>query len=387
MVKWINFLHIYQPPYQDKEVLRVVVRESYERVLAGLEANPKAKITLNIQGCLAQQLLENNFLAILDRIKNLSEKGQIELVSSAKFHPILPLIPEKEAVRQIELNNKINREIFGKTYDPTGFFMPEMAYSAEAAKIIYEQGFRWIILDEISLEGGKKKQENDKKYLINNAGLQVIFRNRKISKSYVPASILELLKTGANKNQTVITATDGELYGHHEKDREKIFEKTLSLPEIEMKTVSEYLNELEKIELVELVPSSWESLPEELKKSIPYFLWNNPENPIHQKIWQIAKIAINSIEKHQDDPNLIWAQQHLDHGLASCTFWWASSKKFNEMSMESWNPEEVGKGLNQLLKTTRALKNLDKETKIEAEYLAAEAQKDIWQTHWKRIKN
>jgi len=382
MITWVNFLHIYQPPYQDKEVLRRISRESYERILSALENNEKAKITLNIQGCLIQQLIDNNLTNIIQRIKELIKKGQIELVSSAKFHPILPLIPKQEIVRQIELNDEINKKAFGDTYNPTGFFLPEMAYSKEVAKIIYNQGFHWIILDEIS---ANQEINYSKKYCIQDTELNVIFRNRQISKTYVPSSIKKQLEKDPDKNQTIITATDGELYGHHHIDPEKQLEKILESDKIETQTVSKYLNSLKEIKWIDPIASSWESEKIELEKNIPFSLWDNPENPIHQKLWQIANIAIKAIEDNQDDSNLLWAQNHLDYGLASCTFWWASSKRFHEISTESWNPEEINKGLNQLVKTVRALNNLDKEIKIEVEYLAAETKKDIWQTHWKRI--
>jgi len=386
---WINFLHIYQPPYQDKEVLKWVAKESYEYILTVLEKNPDAKITLNITGCLTEQLLGNGLSEILERIKKLIQNEQIELVGSAKFHPILPLIPEKEIVRQIELNNKINKEAFGDLYNPSGFFLPEMAYSDAVAKVIRDSGFKWIILDEISSPSRIKNKElsikDDVKYFIKDIGLQVIFRDREISNTYVPVSIEEMLKSDKHDDQIVITATDGELYGHHHKDFDNKLEKVLQSDKLQTLTVSEYINSLNEIEQIDLRNSSWESTQEELDKDIPFALWKNPENPLHEKLWQLANIAIEAIENNSEDPDLYWAQLHLDYGLASCTFWWASAKKFHALGLESWNPEEINKGVNQLLKSIRALKNLDNKIKIDAEYLAAEVKKDVWQTHWKRL--
>ena len=152
-----------------------------------------------------------------------------------------------------------------------------------------------------------------------------------------------------------------------------------------MLTISEYIKTLNEMELVDLRDSSWESTREELDKDIPFALWKNPENPLHKKLWELADMAIKAVEDNDKDPNLYWARLHLDYGLASCTFWWASAKRFHGLELESWNPEEINKGINQLLKSVRALKNLDKEIKIKAEYLAAETKKDIWQTHWKRL--
>jgi len=386
---WINFLHIYQPPYQDKEVLKWVARESYEYILTILEKNPDAKITLNISGCLTEQLMNNGLSEIIERIKKLVQTGNIELTGSAKFHPILPLIPEKEIIRQIKLNDEINKKAFGDAYNPAGFFLPEMAYSNAVAHVIRDLGFKWIALDEISSPPRIKNQElrikNDVKYFINDIKLQVIFRDRGISKTYVPESIEGMLKSGEHDDQTIITATDGELYGHHHKDFDNRLERILQSEKIQTLTVSEYINSLDKTEKIELIKSSWESTQEELDQHIPFALWDNPKNPLHEKLWQLANIAIKAIEDNNADPDIHWAQLHLDHGLASCTFWWASAKKFHDLGLESWNPEEINKGINQLLKSIRALKNLDNNIKIDAEYLAAEVKRDIWQTHWKRL--
>ena len=391
MIKWINLLHIYQPPYQDKEVIKQISQESYERILDILQRHKNAKITLNIQGCLTEQLIENGFLDIIEKIKKLAEKGQIELTGTAKFHPLLPLIPKKEIIRQIELNNKINKEAFGEIYNPKGFFLPEMAYSKEVAKIIYNLGFKWIILDEISLLNPQNpkiiKPQNNIKYFINDIGLQVVFRDREISKTYVPESILDLLNNN-NSDQTIITATDGELYGHYHNNQTD-FEQVLESNLIKTQTVSEYLDSLNNnennIEWIDPIASSWESSLEEITRGIPYFLWNNPNNPIHQKLWEITNTAIDLMEKYSNDPNFYWAQRHLNYGLASCTFWWASAKKFHGLSIESWNPEEINKGVNQLLKSVRSLESAPKEKKIEIEYLAAEVKKNIWEIHWKRL--
>ena len=47
MIKWVNFLHIYQPPYQEPEVVQKISRESYWPLVKTLAENSNAKITLN----------------------------------------------------------------------------------------------------------------------------------------------------------------------------------------------------------------------------------------------------------------------------------------------------------------------------------------------------
>ncbi|TFF86642.1 MAG: hypothetical protein EU517_00235, partial [Promethearchaeota archaeon] len=57
MVVYFGFLfHIYQPPVQIPPVIRQIVEESYLPIIEALKNHPDAKITLNINGTLTEQL-------------------------------------------------------------------------------------------------------------------------------------------------------------------------------------------------------------------------------------------------------------------------------------------------------------------------------------------
>lgn len=122
---WANFLHIYQPPTQSKEILGQVANESYRKVITGLIDNPTAKITLNVNGVLTQMLVDNGFIDIVNNIKVLLDRNQIELTASAMYHPFLPKLPKSEIIRQIQLNEQVNHKYYGDSYRPAGFFPPK----------------------------------------------------------------------------------------------------------------------------------------------------------------------------------------------------------------------------------------------------------------------
>ena len=84
--------------------------------------HPDAKITVNINGTLTEQLADYGFTDVIEDLEALGNRGQIEFTGSAKFHPLLPLLPEPEVIRQIKLNQTTNRQFFGKSYKPRGFF-------------------------------------------------------------------------------------------------------------------------------------------------------------------------------------------------------------------------------------------------------------------------
>jgi len=108
----------------------------------------------------------------IELLKNLVSENKIEIVGTAKYHPILPLIPKKEAQRQIQMNEETNRKEFGR-WDKKGFFPPELAISGAIAKIIRQLGYKWVIMSGIACP---IDWPYDKIYTSPN-GLQLFFRD------------------------------------------------------------------------------------------------------------------------------------------------------------------------------------------------------------------
>jgi len=221
-----------------------------------------------------------------------------------------------------------------------------------------------------------------KAYIDKNSGLKLCFRSREFSKSYVPQTIFGIIKDKLSR--VVITATDAELYGLRHNDISANFEKLLRRPELETLTVSGHLRGLLAEEIITPVASSWESTAEELARHSPYHLWYDKKNKIQVKLWTLANLAIRVVNKYKNDINYAWARQHLDRGLASCTFWWASARDFRLFGPLSWNPDEIERGVNELIRSIRALDDqTTRSTKIKAEKIYIKIKKLIWQKHWR----
>ncbi|HWQ29267.1 MAG TPA: hypothetical protein VNN12_09615, partial [Dehalococcoidia bacterium] len=90
-IYWAPLLHFYQPPIQIPEVLRKVVDESYRPLLEVFQQYPYARVTVNINGVLTEMLFESGYTDVIDGLRELAERGQLEFVGSAKYHAILPL--------------------------------------------------------------------------------------------------------------------------------------------------------------------------------------------------------------------------------------------------------------------------------------------------------
>ncbi|MEJ2279189.1 MAG: hypothetical protein P8Y70_15805, partial [Candidatus Lokiarchaeota archaeon] len=291
MVVYFSFLfHIYQPPTQIAPVIKQVVRESYRPIIETLRANPSAKITLNINGTLTEQLKDFGYNDIIEAIATLASKGQIEFTGSAKFHPLLPLIPEPEIKRQIELNNETNRRFFGEVYHPKGFFPPEMAVSEEVFYIVNNMDFEWIINPGIANTLPDfpttfiSKYPNNLKLVFRDDYISIDCAFDKINNIEVFANRLKYRNT--SEDYYVILAMDGETFGHHVKHAIKNFLRPLfeALPhrdDIKLCNISEIINKFPDGITQEPRASSWSTMPYDLAHDVPFPLWFNPDNEIH----------------------------------------------------------------------------------------------------------
>lgn len=356
-MRWANFFHIYQPPDWDPKIIVKVATESYRPLIEILKRNAAIKITLNINACLTEQLVKYELTDIIDDLRGLAKKGQIEFTGSAKYHTILPLLSEKEIRRQIRLNTEVNKKFLGQAYRPVGFFPPEMASNYKVAEAVRSLGFEWILLDEICYSGAIGTVSFNRSYQLAN-GLKVVFRNRPLS-DYIaftapvdqPDVVVKTLKTDIRSHEHIITAMDGENLGHHRLGTEVMWEQIIS--QFQTLTMSELLQSYHVTEPMNLLPGSWSSQPDDLKQGAPYKLWHDHDNEIHNLQWTLTHhiIMLISQAEEQRDPKIAEAQDKLDAALASDQYWWASAEPW-------WSREIIVRETKELVGVIKDLKTI-----------------------------
>jgi len=373
---WANFLHIYQPPKQEKEIIDKVLKESYDKILLVLENNPKIKISLNINGSLTEQLGRLGYNSFLKRLSKLAEQGQVEFSGSACYHPILPLLPREEIKRQIKLNEEINKKYFGRAWQPKGFFLPEMAVNEKVLRIVKEMGYEYVVLDEIGFNGKLNRVDFKKRYYTKD-GLVVVFRNRKISLLFFSSwtdnkqKIFYQLENSLKSQDFLVTAFDGENLGHHQKHLIQVWEDVLKSKKIKAINYSEYISQLSKKEKVAPLDCSWATEEKDMEENIPYPLWNHPNNKIHQVQWEIFNFFIKKINFLNNLPNYQKVRKLLDQALHSDQFWWASRNPW-------WSKTMIKKGLDYFISIFKQIKgNLSLEEQQKIEQLFNQVLKEI----------
>ncbi len=380
---WINFLHLYQPASIESYYVEEAVKKSYRRLLTLLEKKDELKMTMNISACLLERLNNEGYADLILRFKKLIASGRLEMVGSAAFHPFLPRLSSDEIVWQIKYQEKVLKKLFNLNR-PKGFFIPEMAYHPKVAKVVAELGYKWLILDEIAYQGNEKLEEQ-RIYKDKDSGLEIIFRQRKLSSIYPPDE-LKRLRQKKDLPEAIITAVDGELYGLRHLDPGAELERIVFWSNLKTATVSEYIKNSPEKKLCSLRVSSWESTEEELKNNNPYALWDDPKNLIHIRFWQLVELVIKTGEENNDDKGYKDYRWHLSRGLASCWFWWASAYDFTRnYGPLAWSPDQIEKGINDLIRAVRSLHNIKLiKEKILAENLVADLRKEVWQKHWEK---
>jgi predicted glycosyl hydrolase (DUF1957 family) len=362
-VHFAFLLHVYQPPVQIAPVIRNITSECYRPLVEVLKNQPDARITLNINGTLTEQLYDYGFSDVIDGFASLASAGQIEFTGSAKFHPLLPLLPEPEVIRQIELNNEANRHFFGAAYKPRGFFPPEMAVSEDVFEPIHRLGFEWVAMGGIASTTATWPTTS---FCQHPNGLKLVFRDDLVSVDCafdrvndIEAFANRLKWKGTDEDYYIILAMDGETFGHHIKHAFTNFLIPLfaALPhrsDIQMHSVSELVDMFPLGEVQVPRASSWSTMSSDIQRDIPFPLWFDPNNAMHveqYKFMMYGIVLVNLAQKYlegMDGEQKVTfdnARNLLDRGVFSCQTWWASKRPWYSRDM-------IMKGLNEILLAT-----------------------------------
>lgn len=350
---WVNFLHIYQPPNQKPYWVKKIANESYRKLTKGFLADPNAKATININAGLTELFDKHGCRDIIGDLRVLAERGQIEFTSSGKYHPFFPLLPESEIIRQIKLNDETNKKYFGEAYKPKGLFPPEMGYNKNVAKIAQKLGFEWIIIDELGFSSEIGQMDRQTIYNIKDAAeVQIFFRQREMSfrilsaeasiEIFAPSMMIDLLSKKFSPQDYIVTAMDGETFGHHRPGLEDLLFGMYKEPSIKSVLLSDISSIFSKHQTAAPRDSTWALMKRDIERDTPYSRWFNPENPIHVMQWDLANLAIKAVKRLPEN-NTAYpiVRNELDRALHSDQFWWASA-------MPWWSIEMIERGAKEL---------------------------------------
>jgi 4-alpha-glucanotransferase len=138
-------VHNHQPVGNFDHVFKAAFEDCYRPLLESLAGHPGFRFALHFSGPL-WEYMEKHERACWDLVRELTGRGQVELLSGGFYEPILSIIPEEDRIGQIRMMNDFLLEKFGQR--PRGLWLTERVWEPHLPKSLAAAGIEYTLLDE-----------------------------------------------------------------------------------------------------------------------------------------------------------------------------------------------------------------------------------------------
>jgi 4-alpha-glucanotransferase len=211
-------IHNHQPIGNFDDVFHRAFEDSYAPFLEVLKEFPSLAITLHNSGSLLEWLVEHR-PEYLDLVRELCERGQLEIIGGPFYEPILAGIPRRDRIGQIESYSNYLENLLGQPI--RGMWVPERVWEQSFASDIVDAGIEYTVLDDYHFRcAGLDDDQLSSYFLTEDEGrLLKIFpvaeRLRYAIPFEAPHRSIEFLRGVYEKNPNAIVTfgDDGEKFG------------------------------------------------------------------------------------------------------------------------------------------------------------------------------
>ncbi|MEP6600487.1 MAG: alpha-amylase/4-alpha-glucanotransferase domain-containing protein, partial [Nitrospirota bacterium] len=359
-------IHNHQPVGNFEQVFQLAHDRCYRPFLDILERHPRIRLSLHYTGPLLDWF-EKEEPTFLDRLRLFVQRGQVEMLGGGFYEPILSVIPDRDAVGQVQRLSERLRDRLGAS--PQGLWLAERVWDAGLPKKLAPTGLRYTILDDAHFgPAGFDMDSLTGYYLTEREGHRLaVFPISKDMRYLIPFRLPEELITFLGRlresgdGKAVTYADDGEKFGmwpgtHQWVFEEGYLERLFTALEqnaewIRLSTFSEYLQKFPPTGRVYLPSASYEemmewALPSEASKALldrraeleregkltafrpflrggfwdGFFLKYSESNHMHKRMLDVSqRIAkVFTDEEVPEARELLWRAQGNDvywHGL------------------------------------------------------------------------
>ena len=143
-------IHAHQPIGNFESVFENSYQKSYLPFIRAVERHPGIRIGLHISGPLLEWLDEKHpdYFALL---RELVEKGQVEMVGSGFYEPILISIPPEDRIEQIRKMSDYLEKQFGRR--PGGAWLTERVWEPQLPWTLSAAGVEYTLVDDVHFLG------------------------------------------------------------------------------------------------------------------------------------------------------------------------------------------------------------------------------------------
>jgi len=218
MTDFILGFHCHQPLGNFDEVMLEAATKAYLPLLRALEAHPGVKVVLHFSGCLLEWA-DAKAPEVIDRAGTLVARGQAELLGGGFHEPLLPIIPEADAIAQIEALRGWIGGRFG--VKARGVWLAERVWEPTLAATLSRAGVEYLPVDDTHLLGaGLDAADLAGPWRTGEDGASVVLYPIREALRYlipfepVAASIDWLRRLGETRADALaVMADDGEKFG------------------------------------------------------------------------------------------------------------------------------------------------------------------------------
>ena len=264
-------VHNHQPVGNFPEIFKAAFKDCYRPLLESLAGHPGFRFALHFSGPL-WEFMEKRERACWDLVRELSGRGQVELLSGGFYEPVLSIIPEEDRIGQILMMNDFLSENFGQR--PRGLWLTERVWEPDLPRTLAAAAIEFTLLDEEHFRyAGVRNLATT--YITESEGRSLrVFPIDKTLRYDVPFHSLEdveaYLGTIREAGGTAILGDDGEKFGVWPGTHKLVYEDGwlerfldfIEEKKIRMMSFAEYLDSHPPSGRVYLPPASYEEMME-----------------------------------------------------------------------------------------------------------------------------
>jgi 4-alpha-glucanotransferase len=143
--QFVLLIHAHQPVGNFENVLEGAYAKSYLPFIEVLARHPSIRAGLHYSGSLLEWI-ERAHPEYFERLRELVQRGQVEIVGGGFYEPILIVIPPEDCQEQIERLADYVEKHFGKR--PTGAWLAERVWEPQLPSTLRAAGVDYTLVDD-----------------------------------------------------------------------------------------------------------------------------------------------------------------------------------------------------------------------------------------------
>jgi len=206
-------LHFHQPHGNLDEVFHDACARCYLPTLELLAAYPQIKTAIHVSGPLLDWC-EKHRPELLSKLEQLVAREQTELLGGGYQEPMLAILPDRDAVGQLQRMADRCEELLGAR--PCGMWLAERVWEPDLARVIARGGYGYTLLDDTHLFASGAEDPLSSYYVTDKAGATTaIFPIDRGLRTRIPFAAVDDLVSYLDdqRGRTLVYGDDAEKFG------------------------------------------------------------------------------------------------------------------------------------------------------------------------------